>query len=121
VPVTGVKVPRVPEALIRACVNAASCAEPHTKLAAPTNEKSMLSPEVQFRTRVVAEIDVSVVWQLVIDAAVLTNETVLPSEIVIADDGAAVAIEIPVAKTAALRIDVIFLNMCIPLSLRALP
>jgi hypothetical protein len=81
----------------------------------------MLSPEVQFRTRVAAEIVVRLLGQLVIAAAMLTNVTVLPSEIVIADDGAAVAIEIPVAKTAAVRIDVIFLNMCIPLSLRALP
>ena len=81
----------------------------------------MLSPVVQFRTRVVAEIPVRLTLQLVINGAVLTNETVLPSEIVIADDGAAVAIEIPVAKTAAVSTDVIFLNMCIPLSLRALP
>jgi hypothetical protein len=76
---------------------------------------------VQFRTRVEAEIVVRLLGQLVIAAAMLTNVTVLPSEIVIADDGAAVAIEIPVAKTAAPRIEVIFLNMCIPLSLRALP
>jgi hypothetical protein len=74
----------------------------------------MLSPVVQFRTRVEAEIAVRLTWQLVIDAAVLTNAIVLPSEIVIADDGVAVATEIPVAKTAELKIDAIFLNIFIP-------
>jgi hypothetical protein len=72
----------------------------------------MLSPVVQFRTRVVVEIGVLVTMQLVIDAAVLTIATVLPSEIVIADDGAAVAIEIPVVnKMEAVTIEINFLNM----------
>jgi hypothetical protein len=59
----------------------------------------------------VAEIDVRLEGQLVIDAAVLTNDTVLPSEIVTADDGVAVAIERPIAKIAAVSTDVIFFNM----------
>ena len=41
----------------------------------------------------------------------LTNDTVLPSEIVIADDGVAVATERPIAKMAAAGTDDIFLNM----------
>jgi hypothetical protein len=49
--------------------------------------------------------------QLVISAAVLTNATVLPSEIVTADDGVAVAIERPIAKIAAVSADVIFLSI----------
>jgi hypothetical protein len=59
----------------------------------------------------VAEIDVRLELQLVISAAVLTNATVLPSEIVTADDGVAVAIERPIAKIAAVSADVIFLSI----------
>jgi hypothetical protein len=56
--------------------------------------------------------------------------TVTPFMVEAADKVASVAlafaegattIEIPVAKTAAVSTDVIFRNMCIPFSLRALP